>query len=173
MPPSRGDSCLMKSDLGHKKAKMGEHLPGFAGYGAVSYLETDLLLRRHLAAEVEKVRDRLADFIVAGQFSDPVREKLSMCLRTAAFLKDELTPSADEEMPRPSFSDRDEERLLDFDLALLEKVAALHTPLDMLEVASATGELLQAADMFDEGLAEIDDLYRQRGRILTTEIRES
>jgi hypothetical protein len=172
MIPSIGDSCFMKSDLGHKKAKMGEHVPGFAGYGAVSYLETDLLLRRHLAAEVEKVRDRLADFIAGGQFSDPVREKLAMCLRTAAFLKDELTPSADEQILPPFLSERDEERLLDFDLALLEKVASLHTPLDMMEAASASRELLEAADLFDEGLAEVDDLYRQRRRILTPLPRE-
>jgi hypothetical protein len=159
----------MKNDrLGHKRAKMGEHVPGFSGYSAVNYLETDLLLRRHLAGEVEKIRDRLADFLASGQFSVHVREKLAMCLRTAAYLKDELVPSPDEDRRLDTLSARDEERLLDFDLALLEKVASLHSPLDMMEAAPGTRELLEAADLFDEGLAEVDDLFRERRRILAT-----
>lgn len=163
---------MMKRDLGHKRARMGEHVPGFVGYSDVDHFETDLLLRRHLAAEVEKVRDRLAEFIAAGQFPAPAREKLALCLRTTAFLKDEMTPSVDEEKPPPSLSERDEERLLDFDLALLEKIAALNSPLDMMEAASGTRELLEAAGLFDEGLAEVDDLYRQRRQVLTAGARK-
>jgi hypothetical protein len=161
----------MKNDqLGHKRAKMGEHVPGFAGYSAINYLETDLLLRRHLAGEVEKIRDRLADFLASGRFSEQVREKLAMCLRTAAYLKDELVPSPDEDRGMDTLSAREEERLLDFDLALMEKVASLNSPLDMMEAAPGTRELLEAADLFDEGLAEVDDLFRQRRQLLTAGI---
>jgi hypothetical protein len=157
----------MKLDLRAKTQKLAERIPGFSGYRAVHHLEADWLLRRFLAAEVEKVRDRLADFLAAGDFPADLREKLALSLRTMAFLKDEVAPRADEARRQETLSLLEEERLLDFDLALEEKVAALHTPLDALEAAGDPDELALAAGLFDEGLAEVDDLFRLRCRVLS------
>jgi hypothetical protein len=156
----------MKRALRHKTAKLGEHIPGFVGYETGYTPETDLLLRRHLAAEIEKVRDRLADFLASRKIVGAARENFAQALRTAAFLKETLTPRPGQEEGAKPVSPREEERLLDFDLALLEKVAGLNTPLDMMEAVGETAELLRALALFEEGLAEVDDLFRKRREIL-------
>lgn len=159
----------MKRDLIHKTEKLGEHIPGFVGYGGAHYLETDLLLRRHLSGEVEKVRDRLADLLVNRKPGGAAGEALAQVLRNTALLKEALTlHPLGEKAPR-SFSHRDEERLLDFDLALLEKVAGLYTPLEGLEAAGETEDLLRAMALFEEGLAEVARLVRKRRGILRGE----
>jgi len=157
----------MKPDLRAKTEKLAERIPGFSGYRVVHHLEADWLLRRFLAGEVEKVRDRLADFLAAGDFPAGLREKLALSLRTTAFLKDEVTPKANEARREETLSPMDEERLLDFDLALEEKVAALHASLDALEAAGEPDEQTRAAAFFDEGLAEVDDLFRLRHQVLS------
>jgi hypothetical protein len=161
----------MKLDPEPLRRKLGGHIPGFAGYGAPDYLQTDLLLRRFLAGKVEEVRDRLADLIAARGFTGELHEKAAASLKTAAFLKDETTPVAGDlpEGLSPTFEE--EERLLDFDLVLVDKVAALHTPLDLLEAADAAAAVAQALDLFDEGVAEVDELLRRRWRQLRGEAR--
>lgn len=157
----------MRDEVRTKMERLAKRIPGFAGYRAVHYSGADWLLRRFLAAEVEKVRDRLAEFIAAGKFSRELTEKLALSLRTTAFLKDELTPGGSEDRREGEpLSPGEEERLLDLDLALDEKIAALHTPLDAMESSTDPAGLGLALDLFDEGLAEVDDLFRLRGRVL-------
>ena len=60
----------------------------------------------------------------------------------------------------------EEERLLDFDLVLLDKVAALHSPLDLMEAAVSPEATAETLEVFDEGLAEVDDLFQARRRML-------
>lgn len=150
--------------------KLAKRIPGFAGYRTVDYAGADWLLRRFLAAEVEKVRDRLAEFIASGDFPPELEEKLALSLRTTAFLKDELTPRRGEESREEEpLSPDEEERVLDLDLALDEKIAALHTLLDAMEFAPDPAGLARALEVFDEGLAEVDDLYRLRDRVFRRE----
>ena len=149
-----------------KKEKVQEHIPGFAGYGAPHTPETDFLLRRHLAGQVETVRDRLADFIAAQKTEGKIADSLAQALRTTAFLKDELTPNPQEEVPAAPLAPLDEERLLDFDLALLEKVAGLNTPLDMLEAAGNPEKLRRALALYEEGVAEVDEVFQKRRDVL-------
>jgi len=156
----------MKLDREHKKQKLGTHIPGFAGYGTVHHVETDLLLRRYLANKIGEVRDRLADFIAAGHHPEDLRQKLAFSLKTAAFLKDELTPVSGEILAEPGLAPQDEERLLDFDLVLLDKVAALQSHLDLMEAVSSPEALLETLEIFDEGLAEVDDLFQERRQML-------
>jgi hypothetical protein len=156
----------MKLDREHKTQKLGSHIPGFVGYGAVHHVETDLLLRRYLAAKIGEVRDRLADFIAAGRYPEELRQKLAFSLRTAAFLKEEVAPPAGEARAESGLAPLDEERLLDFDLVLLDKVAALHSQLDLLEAMPSPEAMAEAIDLFDEGLAEVDDLFQERRRLL-------
>ena len=156
----------MKLDREHKTQKLGTHIPGFVGYGAVHHVETDLLLRRYLASKIGEVRDRLADFIAAGRHPEELRQKLALSLRTAAFLKEEVTPASDEVPTVPGLTRQDEERLLDFDLVLLDKVAALHSQLDLMEAMTSPEAMAEALDIFDEGLAEVDDLFQARRQVL-------
>jgi len=156
----------MKFDREHKVQQLGSHIPGFVGYGAVHYLETDLLLRRFLVGRIAEVRDRLADLLAAGTHPDALREKLALSLKTIAFLKEEIAPSASAPAPGLAISTEAEERLFDFDLVLLDKVAALQSELDRMEAATAPETALQALEIFDEGLAEVDDLFRMRHRLL-------
>lgn len=156
----------MRLDLKEKIERLGEHIPAFAGYSAVHHLQADLLLRRFLAGEVEKVRDRLAGFIAAGAFPGELRERLGLSLRSTAFLKAEVTPGTAEVPAEGVIAAADEERLLDFDLALEEKVAALYSLLDALEAAADPAAAGRTLEFYDEGLAEVDDLFRLRRRLL-------
>ena len=158
----------MRTDTRSKTERFAKRIPGFSGYRAVHFSGADWLLRRFLCAEVEKVRDRLAEFIAGGDFPPEIKDKLGLSLRTVAYLKDELTPGGREERREVEpLGPDEEERLLDFDLALDEKIAALHTPVDLMESASDSTGLSRTLEMFDEGLAEVDDLFRLRGRVLT------
>jgi hypothetical protein len=156
----------MKLDREHKTQKLGTHIPGFIGYGAVHHVETDLLLRRYLASKIGEVRDRLADFIAAGHHPEELRQKLAFSLRTAAFLKEEVTPASGEVPIVPGLTRQDEERLLDFDLVLLDKVAALHSQLDLMDAVTSPEAMAEVLDIFDEGLAEVDDLFQERRQVL-------
>lgn len=155
----------MNRDFKRKRASLGEKIPGFAGYDGEQTLETDLLLRRHLAAEMEKVRDRLADFAAGLPLEGAAREPLGQALRMTAFLKEELAPHPPEGLGAAPAAP-EEERLLDFDLALLEKVAGLHTPLDRMEAAGKREELLRALALYEEGLAEVEELFEKRREVL-------
>jgi len=156
----------MKLDREHKTQKLGTHIPGFVGYGSVHHVETDLLLRRYLANKIGEVRDRLADFIAAGHHPEDLRQKLAYSLRTAAFLKDEVAPAPGEVLAGSGLTPLDEERLLDFDLVLLDKVAALYSQLDLMEAVASPEAITEALDIFDEGLAEVDDLFQERRQVL-------
>jgi hypothetical protein len=158
----------MKLDREHKTQKLGTHIPGFVGYGAVHHVETDLLLRRHLANKLGEVRDRLADFIAAGRYPEELRQKLAFSLRTAAFLKEEVAPAVGGVPAGIGLTPQDEERLLDFDLVLLDRVAALHSQLDLMEGVPSPEAMAEALDIFDEGLAEVDDLFQERRQLLGT-----
>lgn len=156
----------MKSDREHKAQKLGTHIPGFIGYGSIHYIETDLQLRRFLADRIGEVRDRLADFIAAGSHPDELRQKLGFSLKTTAFLKEEIAPAAAGRRESLEPVQAMEERLLDFDLVLLDKVAALHSQIDRMEAAGEEEALFRALEIFDEGLAEVDDIFQERRRIL-------
>jgi len=111
---------------------------------------------------IGEVRDRLADFIAAGTYPQVLQEKLSYSLKAIAFLKAEVSPVGAEISSGSRLSLLDEERLLDFDLVLLDKVAALHSQIDQMEAAAAPDAILAALDLFDEGLAEVDDFFQER-----------
>jgi hypothetical protein len=146
----------VKPDPIFKKSKLTEKVAGFVGYAPQHIAQTDWQMRKYLAGELEKVRDRLVHIMVNRSEPDPLQEKFGYSLKTLAYLKEELA----EELSAES-----EDRLLDADLILLEKVEALHTPLDMTEAADSTDRTAEALDLFDEGLAEVDDLFQKRCRL--------
>ncbi len=155
----------MKPELAVKKTRLLKKISGFAGYDSHYCSETDWQLRKYLVGELEKVRDRLADIMINRPDPDPLREKFSYSLKTLAYLKAELTPAKNEEGLANGLSPEDEEHLLDADLILLEKVEGLHTPLDLIEVGDSLDRIEEALNFFDEGLAEVDDLFQLRRRL--------
>lgn len=159
------DLASVKPKLAVKKTKLLKKIPRYAGYDSHYCSETDWQLRKYLAGELEKVRDRLADIMINRPEPDPLREKFGYSLKTLAYLKVELTPAKIEEEPTNSLAPEDEEHLLDADLILLEKVEGLHTPLDLIEIADSLGRIEEALNLFDEGLAEVDDLFQLRRRL--------
>ncbi|MFO7983109.1 MAG: hypothetical protein R6V08_06620 [Desulfuromonadales bacterium] len=156
----------MTAESETKTDQLAKHIPGFRGYRAVHELETDWLLRRFLGGEVEKVRDRLADFIAASQQPDDLGDRLGRNLRTVARLKNEIAPDKEEKQLREPLSEEKEEQLLDLDIALVDRVAALHTPLDGMELAADPEAMEQAMQQFEEGLKEAADLFSQRQEML-------
>lgn len=155
----------MKSDHALKSTRLLKKVPRFAGYGSCHGPETDWQLRRYLAAELGEVRDRLADIMINRPDGDPLREKFSFSLKTLAYLKVELTPMEIEAGPAKGLASEDEEHLLEADLVLLEKVEGLHSLLDLLEAADSPDRTDEALNFFDEGLAEVDDLFQLRRRL--------
>jgi hypothetical protein len=152
-------------ELTVKKTRLLKKIPGFAGYGSRHGQETDWQLRKYLAGELRKVGDRLADIMINRPEPDPLREKFSFSLKTLAYLKVELTPVEVEEGPAKGLSREAEEHLLDADLLLLEKVEALHSLLDLLEAADSPDRTEEALNLFDEGLAEVDDMFQLRRQL--------
>lgn len=161
----------MRPDLTLKKTKLEKKITGFAGYDSQRCSEADWQLRKHVADELEKVRDRLADIMINRPEHDPLGENFSYSLKTLAYVKAEVSPADIEEIEAKGLSQQDEERLLDADLILLEKVAGLHTPLDLLERTDSQEHTKKALNLFDEGLAEMDDLFQLRCRLYRDKTR--
>lgn len=155
----------MKTDREQKRARLGQHLPDFPGYSALNLGETDLQLRRLLAGEMEKVRDRLADCIAGGRVGH-LRGEFAEALRASARLKERFLPTGEERRQTREISAGEEERLFDLDLALLERVAALHSPLDRVETAASAADLESSLALFTEGVAEAEELFRRRESLL-------
>lgn len=163
---SREAFSFVKYKPAVRKTRLLKKIPGFAGYGSRHGPETDWQLRRYLAGELGEVRDRLADIMINRPDSDPLREKFGFSLKTLAYLKVELTPGKIEAGPANGLSPEDEEHLLEADLLLLEKVESLNSLLDLLEAADSQDRTEEALNLFDEGLAEADDLFQLRRRLL-------
>jgi hypothetical protein len=163
--------AFVKTELAVKKKRLLKKIPGFAGYDSHHCLEMDWLLRKYLDGELERVRDRLTNIMINREYPDPLKEKFSFSLKTLAYLKAELKPEEIREGLAPGFSPEDEEQILDADFFLLEKVEGLNTPLDLIEVAGQPNRIEGALDLFDEGLAEVDDLFQLRRRMFEEKIR--
>ncbi|ABA87892.1 hypothetical protein Pcar_0633 [Syntrophotalea carbinolica DSM 2380] len=161
----------MKPDFALKKTKLEQKIAGFAGYDSHRCAQADWQLRKHLADALEKVSDRLADIMVNRPEHDPLAENFGYSLKTLAYVKTELSPTDIEEKKTKGLSRQDEERILDADLILLDKVAGLHTPLDSLEGTDSPERAKEALNLFDEGLAEVDDLFQLRCRLYRDKTR--
>jgi hypothetical protein len=156
------DFTSMNPEFAVKKTRLLKEVPGYKGYDSHTWPETDWLILKYLAGELEKVRDRLADLMINRQDDDPLREKFRYSLKTLTYLKAELTPAGIREGLAEGLPRADEELVLDADLALLDKVEGLHTPLDSIEDTDSLGQTEKALNLFDEGLAEVDDLFQLR-----------
>lgn len=158
----------MQSDHPTPRQKLERHIPDFPGYRALNHLETDRLLRHHLQGELAEIRDRLAELIAVRNRRDEAPEDLSRTLRRLAAFREALelagSPSP---KPQGEVGQHDEERLFEFDLALLDKVAAFPALLDRLEGAVGRSEIEEATGRIRQGLAELEELNHKRNDLLT------
>ncbi len=159
----------MKQGLASRLEALRGIFPYRSGRGGRRVGTTDLLLCRRLGEEVEKVRDRLADLVDARPYGDHFTDKAVLTLHVLDFLREEIQNGAlPGEFDAP-WSPEIEARLVDFDLVLLEKVAGLNTPLDNLDWARSSWEAEVALSLLDEGVAEVDELYRRLRTALYSE----
>ncbi|WP_305044602.1 hypothetical protein [Geoalkalibacter sp.] len=150
----------MKRDRQGKVEFIGGHIPEFLGYRAIDHGQTDRLLRHYLAGRLAGVRDRLADFI-AGLGEEGVRRvELAEALRRLARQRERLLLDSEEKAAAPAVRLDEDEALLDFDLNLLDKVAALDSALDN-EGALDGHLLLQLLDEYEGLLEKRAAIFRQ------------
>ena len=153
----------MRQEIGHKRERLGAHVPGFLGYSAIHYLETDRVLRRHLCALLRDVRDRLAGVLSDWPAAAADRPLLARALRALAALQRNVSAAAGSPAAGPPRG-ADEERLLDLDLVLLDKVAGLQTPIEALSAGVLTAQ--EGAALVDEAIRELSGLWGRRTLLL-------
>ncbi|WP_429886187.1 hypothetical protein [Geoalkalibacter halelectricus] len=154
----------MKKDRHPKIESIGRHIPEFPGYRAIHHLETDRLLRHFLATRLGHIRDRLADFI-SGLPDGAPRLALSQSLDQLQQARKRLVGADLPHADKSAVSAEEEEALLDFDLNLLDKTAALAGAMDGIdrEGGGPNTQALLAALVQD-----LEDLLDKRKALLET-----
>ncbi|KIH76201.1 hypothetical protein GFER_11180 [Geoalkalibacter ferrihydriticus DSM 17813] len=154
----------MKRDRHPKIEIIGRHVPEFPGYRAIHHLETDRLLRHFLSGRLGEIRERLADF-VAGLPEGGPRAALSESLRRLAQIKATLVEADSQQAGSISVSPEKEEALLDFDLNLLDKTAALAGAVDGID-REGGGPNMQA--LLAGLLEDLEELLKKRQTLLAS-----
>jgi hypothetical protein len=154
----------MQKDRHLKIEKIGHHIPEFPGYRAVNFDETDRQLRHFLHRRLDEIRDDLRESIEGLPSGGAPRQALGDCLRQleeiGKRLEEPLSPQTEASATRDQ-----EEALLDFDLNLLDKTAALSTAvgdISRLGGGPATQTLLTSL------IEDLEDLLHQRAKIVET-----
>ncbi len=123
----------MQKDRHPKIDMIGRHIPEFPGYQAINYRETDRQLRHFLQRRLAEVRDRLADFVAGLPEGGAPRRNLGQLLRRLSDLRESLAPDLPQPQRPATPAPDHEEALLDFDLNLLDKSAALAAAVEGLD----------------------------------------
>jgi len=150
-------------------------LPEYAGYDKKEYMaDSDRVLRHNLAREMEKFKREL----------QAVREKffLEGKLLTTEGLEDivlrmerlegefgDLKTKTTEDAEVAELSEDDMERLYNYDIALLDLIEALRTPLDKLGAAGGSSMGVQAEEcgVMMEILGRIEKHYEGRRGLIS------
>ncbi len=150
----------MKLDLFNKRHMLGRHISGFPESNAIDYCQTDRLLRLHLAEEIALLCEGLTDV------SASLGERKVQTLNRLNQLRVQIGEDDwQEEFCKSEFSAHDEERLLDFDLVLLERIAGLKSCLSELQSVGGVGEFNALFELFEQGVAEALELMEKRTRL--------
>ncbi|WP_305042513.1 hypothetical protein [Geoalkalibacter sp.] len=136
----------MKRDLQGKVEFIGRHIPEFPGYRAIDHGETDRLLRHYLAGRLAGIRERLADRMAGPSEEEARRAELAAVVQRLARLRESLLSANGASGAAPGAGLVEDEVLLDFDLNLLDKAAALDSALE--DAPDGLGALL--AGLLDE-----------------------
>ncbi len=152
----------MQKDRHLKIEKIGRHIPEFPGYRAVNFNETDRQLRHFLRRRLSDIRDGLRESIEGLPCAGMPRQALADCLQRleeiGQRLEEPLSPQAE-----ASATHEQEEALLDFDLNLLDKTAALSTAVDDI---SRQGGGPATQTLITSLIEDLEDLLQQRAKIV-------
>ena len=147
-------------------------LPDFTGYHEREYIaDSDRVLRYDIAAvldrirlELEKVQDILFEawkLPARGRMEDlELRlETLAKRLRTSSFEREEMS-----EMPK--MNEERLETLYEYDLALLDHIEALWSPIDELASLKDSAEgIVREISFLNETLDRLEEQYERRGSL--------
>ncbi len=152
----------MQKDRHPKIEKIGHHIPEFPGYRAVNFNETDRQLRHFLHRRLDEIRGDLRESIEGLPSGGAPRQALGDCLKRleglGKRLEEPLAPQAE-----ASATGDQEEALLDFDLNLLDKTAALSTAVGDI---SRQGGGPATQTLLTSLIEDLEELLKQRAKIV-------
>jgi len=153
--------------------RLGEKIPGFRGFQDRELRrDVDKMQREHLAAELGRlkgiVRDKARSYTDAGQIGalngfdrlDRQLDGLSQAVRFADYGASGLFDAV-------KIGDAELQQLYEFDLSVLEDLAALEWDLAALPAPGVAGTGPDALGQAQQRLRALDDKWRQRERVIS------
>lgn len=154
----------MQKDRHHKIEKIGRHIPDFPGYRAVNLGETDRQLRHFLHRRLDDICSRLQDATEGLPCGGAPYQALSDCLERLEAIGQRLEDPSSQQATSHA-SREQEEMLLDFDLNLLDKAAALSTAVDDI---SRQGGGPSTQTLLTSLIEDLEDLLQRRAQLMET-----
>jgi hypothetical protein len=153
--------------------RLGEKIPGYRGFQDRELRrDVDKLQREHLAAELGRlkaiVRDKARGYTDAGQIGalngfdrlDRQLDGLSQAVRFADYGASGIFDAV-------KIGEPELQRLYEFDLSVLEDLAALEADLAAVPAPSAGGAATDAVSKAQQRLGALSDKWRQRERVIS------
>ncbi len=154
----------MQKDRHLKIEKIGHHIPEFPGYRAVNFNETDRQLRHFLHRRLDEIRDDLRESIEGLPSGGAPRQALADCLKRLEEIGKRLEEPLSSQAEASATRDQ-EEALLDFDLNLLDKTAALSTAVGDI---SRQGGGPATQTLITSLIEDLEDLLQRRVKMAET-----
>lgn len=153
--------------------RLGEKIPGFRGFQDRELRrDVDKLQREHLAAELGRlkgiVRDKARSYTDAGQIGalngfdrlDRQLDGLSQAVRFADYGASGIFDAV-------KIGEPELQRLYEFDLSVLEDLAALEGDLAAVPAPAAGDAATDAVNKAQQRLGALSDKWRQRERVIS------
>lgn len=148
-------------------------VPDFRGYHSREYIyDSDRVLRHYLATEMERYRRALElireRMFLEGRLTsrDRLEETILRMKNLEQRFREESYVKGEPEETR-ELSALELERLYEFDLAILDHIEGLNTPIDKLEELTDSQELFDAElDFLNEAIDNIEEHLKKRGRFI-------
>ena len=164
----------------HRNAleRLGDKIPGFRGFQDRELRrDVDKMQREHIAGELGRLktalRDRARAYTDAGQIAmlspfdrlDRQLDGLSQTVRFADYGASGLFDAV-------KIGEEQLRRLYEFDLSLLEDVAALQADVAAIP-APGSGEPAAALDQAQQRVRAVEDKWRQREQVISTVVKST
>lgn len=152
--------------------KIRGRMPEYAGYHSREFIaDSDRVLRHNLANEVEKRKidiERVRDSLLpeekrySGSGIDETLRRLNILaekFRQSGYESDKSWPE--------KMTEEELETVYEYDLALLDQVEKLNTPIERLEKVTGSPDLFrEELSLLGESLDILEDHYNRRGEVL-------
>lgn len=158
---------MKKTETLLERIKKG--LPEFRGYHDREYIaDSDRVLRYDIASvldriklELEKVQDLLFE-----AWKLPARGRMEELELRVETLAKRLRASSFEKGTMPELSEKRLETLYEYDLALLDHIEALWSPIDKLASVKGSAEgIVQQISFLNEALDRLEEQYERRNSL--------